>query len=77
MIRAIIVDDEPLGRQRLGRLLQDHPDVAVVADVVVDVVVEWETWTANNQGPTPRLRNTQKKSNCRTLAWKFSTMVLS
>ncbi len=32
MIRAIIVDDEPLGRQRLGRLLQDHPDVAVVAE---------------------------------------------
>lgn len=32
MIRAIVVDDEPLGRRRLLRLLQDHPDVEVVAE---------------------------------------------
>lgn len=32
MIRALVVDDEQLGRQRLIRLLRDHPDVAVVAE---------------------------------------------
>ena len=32
MIRALVVDDEPLGRRRLRRLLLDHPDVEVVAD---------------------------------------------
>lgn len=32
MIRAIVVDDEPLGRRRLKRLLEDHPDVQVVAE---------------------------------------------
>lgn len=32
MIRAIVVDDEQLGRQRLIRLLRDHPDVQVVAE---------------------------------------------
>ena len=31
MIRAILVDDEPLGRKRMARLLGDHPDVIVVA----------------------------------------------
>jgi len=31
MIEAIVVDDEPLGRRRLQRLLEDHPDVQVVA----------------------------------------------
>ena len=32
MIRAIVVDDERLGRQRLIRLLGDHPDVQIVAE---------------------------------------------
>ncbi|MCO4774026.1 MAG: response regulator transcription factor [Deltaproteobacteria bacterium] len=32
MIRAILVDDEPLGRRRMLRLLQDHPDVEVIAE---------------------------------------------
>jgi len=32
MIRAVLVDDEPLGRQRLARLLRDHPDVQVVGE---------------------------------------------
>jgi len=32
MIRALVVDDEPLGRSRLRRLLQDHPDVQVVGE---------------------------------------------
>jgi DNA-binding LytR/AlgR family response regulator len=32
MIRAIVVDDEELGRKRLKRLLEDHPDVEVVAE---------------------------------------------
>ena len=32
MIRAVVVDDEPLGRRRLKRLLEDHPDVQVVAE---------------------------------------------
>ena len=32
MIRALIVDDEPLGRRRLARLLEDHPDVEIVAE---------------------------------------------
>ena len=32
MIRAIVVDDEPLGRKRILRLLGDHPDVVVVAE---------------------------------------------
>jgi DNA-binding LytR/AlgR family response regulator len=31
VIRAILVDDEPLGRRRLTRLLRDHPDVEIVA----------------------------------------------
>ncbi len=32
MIRALIVDDEPLGRSRLARLLADHPDVEIVGE---------------------------------------------
>lgn len=32
MIRALVVDDEPLGRKRLLRLLLDHPDVEVIAE---------------------------------------------
>lgn len=32
MIRAIIVDDEPLARQVLRELLDDHPEVEVVAE---------------------------------------------
>jgi len=32
VIRAVVVDDEPLGRRRLLRLLADHPDVQVVAE---------------------------------------------
>ena len=32
MIRAIVVDDEPLGRRRLQRLLEDHPDIQVIAE---------------------------------------------
>lgn len=32
MIRAVLVDDEPLGRKRLRRLLADHPDVEVVGE---------------------------------------------
>ena len=32
MITAVLVDDEPLGRKRLRRLLLDHPDVEVVAE---------------------------------------------
>lgn len=31
-IRTIIVEDEPLARRRLRRLLADHPDVEVVAE---------------------------------------------
>ena len=31
-IRALIVDDEPLARQRLRRLLQDEPDVEIVGE---------------------------------------------
>jgi len=31
-IRALIVDDEPLARQRLRRLLQDEPDVEVTGE---------------------------------------------
>ncbi len=32
MIRAVLVDDEALGRRRLARLLEDHPDVQIVAE---------------------------------------------
>ncbi len=32
MIRALVVDDEQLGRRRLIRLLKDHPDIEVVAE---------------------------------------------
>ncbi len=32
MIRALLVDDEPLGRARLTRLLADHPDVEIVGE---------------------------------------------
>ncbi len=32
MIRAVVVDDEALGRRRLIRLREDHPDVAVVGE---------------------------------------------
>ena len=32
MIRALVVDDEPLARSRMQRLLTDHPDVEVVAE---------------------------------------------
>jgi two-component system LytT family response regulator len=32
MMRALIVDDEPPARERLRRLLTDHPDVSVVAE---------------------------------------------
>jgi two-component system LytT family response regulator len=32
MIRTLLVDDEPLARDRLRRLLQEHPDVEVVGD---------------------------------------------
>jgi two-component system LytT family response regulator len=31
-IRALIVDDEPLARRRIRRLLRDHPDIDVVGD---------------------------------------------
>jgi DNA-binding LytR/AlgR family response regulator len=31
-IRALVVDDEPLARRRLRRLLGDHPDVEVVGE---------------------------------------------
>jgi two-component system LytT family response regulator len=31
-VRALIVDDEPLARQRLRTLLADHPDVAIVGE---------------------------------------------
>src|SRR5262249_61539290 len=31
-IRALIVDDEPLARQRLRRLLQEEPDVEIVGE---------------------------------------------
>ncbi len=31
-LRALIVDDEPLARQRLKKLLQDEPDVEVIAE---------------------------------------------
>ena len=32
MIRALVVDDEPLARSRMRRLLGDHPDVEVVGE---------------------------------------------
>ena len=32
MIRALVVDDEPLARERLRRLLQNHPDVECVGE---------------------------------------------
>ena len=32
IVRAIIVDDEPLGRERVRTLLKDEPDVEVVAE---------------------------------------------
>lgn len=32
MIRALVVDDEPLARSRMRRLLADHPDVQVVGE---------------------------------------------
>lgn len=32
LIRAVVVDDEPLGRKRIMRLLGDHPDVEVVGE---------------------------------------------
>ena len=32
MLRAIIVDDEPLARERVKTLLREHPDVEVVAE---------------------------------------------
>lgn len=32
MIRALVVDDEPLARQRLTRLLGAHPDVEVIGE---------------------------------------------
>jgi chemotaxis response regulator CheB len=32
MIRAVVVDDEPLARERLRRLLEAEPDVALVAE---------------------------------------------
>jgi two-component system LytT family response regulator len=32
MLRALLVDDESLARDRLGRLLQRHPDVEVVGE---------------------------------------------
>jgi two-component system, LytTR family, response regulator len=31
-IKALIVDDEPLARDRIRELLKDHPDVAVIAE---------------------------------------------
>jgi two-component system, LytTR family, response regulator len=31
-LRALIVDDEPLARQRLRTMLADHPDVAIVGE---------------------------------------------
>ena len=33
-VRAIIADDEPLARERIGSLLAGEPDVAVVAECV-------------------------------------------
>ncbi|HYH08315.1 MAG TPA: LytTR family DNA-binding domain-containing protein [Thermoanaerobaculia bacterium] len=32
MIRALVVDDEPLARERLRQLLAEHPDVEIVGD---------------------------------------------
>ncbi len=32
MIRSLIVDDEMLARQRLRRLLEDHPDIEVAGE---------------------------------------------
>jgi two-component system LytT family response regulator len=32
MIRTLVVDDEPLARQRLRQLLAEHPDVEIVGD---------------------------------------------
>ncbi|HEY0139354.1 MAG TPA: LytTR family DNA-binding domain-containing protein [Thermoanaerobaculia bacterium] len=32
MIRALVVDDEPLARERLRQLLGEHPDVEIVGD---------------------------------------------
>jgi len=44
-IRAVVVDDEPLARRRLKRLLQDHSDIEVVGeagdgDAALAVVLE-------------------------------------
>ena len=30
-LRVLVADDEPMGRQRLTRMLQDEPEVDVVA----------------------------------------------
>ena len=31
-VRAVVVDDEPLARRRLRRLLAEHPDIELVGE---------------------------------------------
>jgi len=72
VIRAIVVDDEPLGRRRLLRLLADHPDVEVVGEAADGAAARAQVLTLrpdvlfldvqmpNEDGPTAlrRLRET-------------------
>ena len=67
MIRTLIVDDEPLARERLRTLLQPEPDIQIIGEcadgrqAVMAMTEQRRTWCSS----TSRCRGSTAWASCR------------